>query len=302
MKKILALLLAAAAFTASAKENITILYAFSPGDSTGNFSRVLANEANKIQNKYNFSFEARPGAGGVLAANETLSKSNVILHHSTAYFVRPNIFPAESWQLDNFRELFVHCSAPMIAAGSNVRSWQDVAKKDKVSIGISGLGVTSHLIAVQLQKKYPNLVIVPFKSTTDAMASMYGGQIDIAMGFPAEVKTWVDTGKVSVLGTTGTKQAGDMPTFVSLGFAPVFGQMNIGQHFVVPKTWSDDKVKELNEIFNKASKSAVMQQAYKDDYCTPQPTTYKDLDKFYQFHTKYWKDLSSEIKIEQNGK
>lgn len=297
MKKILALLMAMLSITATAKENITILYAFSPGDSTGNFSRVLANEANKIQDKYNFSFEAKPGAGGALAANDALTKPNVVLHHSTAYFVRPNIFPKESWDLGQFREMFVHCSAPMIAAGSTVRNWQDVAKKDKVTIGISGLGVTSHLIAVQLQKKYPNLVIVPFKSTTDAMLSMYSEQTDIALGFPAEVTSWVEQGKVSVLGTTGTKPAGKMLTFVGLGFNPVFGQMNIGQHYVVPKTWSDEKVKEFNEILNKAAKSVVMQQAYKDDYCTPQPTTYKDLDKYYQFNVKYWKDLSSEIKL-----
>lgn len=302
MKKLLAILATALALNVSAKENITILYAFSPGDSTGNFSRIIANEANKIQDKYNFIFEAKPGAGGALAANDSLNKNNVILHHSTAYFVRPNIFPKESWDLNQFRELYVHCSAPMVAAGANVRSWQDVAKKDKVTIGISGLGVTSHLIAVQLQKKYPNLVIVPFKSTTDAMLSMYSGQTDIALGFPSEIIKWEEAGKVAVLGTTGTKQAGTMPTFVSQGFAPVFGQMNIGQHYVVPKTWPEPKVKELHDIFTKAGKAVTLQQAYKEDFCTPLPTAYKDLDKFYAFHTKYWKDLSSEIKLDQTGK
>ena len=66
MKKLLAALLLVAS-TAFAKDNITILYAFSPSDTTGNYSRVLTYEANKIQDKYNFIFDARPGAGGTLA-------------------------------------------------------------------------------------------------------------------------------------------------------------------------------------------------------------------------------------------
>lgn len=297
MKKLLAALLLVAS-TAFAKDNITILYAFSPSDTTGNYSRVLTYEANKIQDKYNFIFDARPGAGGTLAANEVLNKPDTILHHSTAFFVRPNIFPKESWDLGLFREQFVHCAAPMVVAGSKITSWKEVEGKKSVSIGISGLGVTTHLMAVQLQKKHPNLLIVPFKSTTDAMLSMYSGQTDLALGFPGEVKQWVETKKVTVLGVTGTKSVGGYPTLVSQGFAPVFGQMLIGQHYVVPKTWSEEKSKEIHEILARATKSQNVQDSYKDDFCAPQPTQYKDLDKFFNFHTKYWKDLSANIKIE----
>jgi len=298
MKKILAVLLTTLALTAQAKENITILYAFSPNDTTGNYSRILADEANKIQDKYTFIFDAKPGAGGTLATNDSLAKPNTILHHSTAFFVRPNIFPNESWDLTKFREQYVYCVAPMVVAGSTVTSWEEVAKKQTVSIGISGLGVTTHLMAVQLQKKYPNLVIIPFKSTTDAMLSMFSKQTDLAIGFPAEVRQWADTKKVTVLGITGPTSAPGFPNLGSQGFDPVFNQMRVGQHFVVPKTWSEDKSKEVHDIFTRASKSPALAEAFKEDLCQPQPTAYKDLDKFYNFHTEYWKKLSSGIKVD----
>ena len=64
MKKLIALLsLLVLATVAQAQEKITILYAFSPSDTTGNFSRILSAEANKLQNKYEFIYDAKPGAG-----------------------------------------------------------------------------------------------------------------------------------------------------------------------------------------------------------------------------------------------
>jgi tripartite-type tricarboxylate transporter receptor subunit TctC len=299
MKKLLTtILLAGASLMAQAQEKITILYAFSPSDTTGNYSRILSAEANKLQNKYTFVYDAKPGAGGTIATNEALNKPNTILHHSTAFFVRPNIFPKESWDLGLFREQFVYCVAPMVVAGSTVTNWKEVAEKKSVTIGISGLGVTTHLMAVQLQKKYPNLVIIPFKSTTDAMLSMFSKQTDLAIGFPGEVRQWVDTKKVSVLGITGPKSEPDFPSLVSQGQDAVFSQMRVGQHFVVPKTWPESKSEEIYEILMKAYKSPVLQEAFKEDLCAAQPTAYKDLDKFYNFHSEYWRKLSAGIKVE----
>jgi hypothetical protein len=53
MKKLLATLFAALCLTAAqASETITVFYAWGPGDSVANYHRTIANEANKIQDKY----------------------------------------------------------------------------------------------------------------------------------------------------------------------------------------------------------------------------------------------------------
>jgi tripartite-type tricarboxylate transporter receptor subunit TctC len=241
MKKIfICLLLALSTNLVLARETITIMYAYSPSDTTGNYSRVMANELNSSQDKYTFVFDAKPGAGGTLAVNDVLSKpNNTILHHSTAFFVRPVIFPKESWDIGAFKEQYLYCSAPLVVAGGTVKTWKDVAGKKDVTIGISGLGVTTHLMAVQLQKKYPNLIIVPFKSTTDAMASMFARQTDLAIGFPGEVTQWANSGKVAVLGITGAKSYKGFPSLTSQGHDKIFDGMVVGQHLAVPKTWSD---------------------------------------------------------------
>ena len=69
MKKILSLIFTLAiCVNVWAKENITIYYAWGPADSVANYSRTLAAEANKLQNKYTFIFDTKPGAGGAIAA------------------------------------------------------------------------------------------------------------------------------------------------------------------------------------------------------------------------------------------
>ena len=294
-KRIITILLLLYTSVVFSKEVITVIYAFSPSDTTANYSRMLLIEANNIQNKYTFIFDAKPGAGGTLAANFVSNTPNTILHHSTAYFVRPNIFPNESWDLSQFKEEFVHCEAPLVVASAKYKSWKDINNKI-VTIGISGLGVTTHLMAVQLKKKYPNLNIIPFKSTTDAMMSMLSGNTDLAIGFAGEVKNW--EGKMTALGITGQRSYPNFPTLVSQGHHTVFGGMVVGQHYVVPTNWPDDKAREIYNIFNQASKSTVVTDSYRDDFCTPLPTDYKDLPKFYDAKTEYWKKLSIGIKVE----
>lgn len=301
MSKILAALLAALTLTvAQARENITIYYAWGPGDSVANYHRTIANEANKIQDKYNFVFDTKPGAGGAIASNHVLATPNSILAHSTAFFVRPVVYPNESYDLSKFKEQYVHCMAPMAVTSTKYKTVKDVPAN--ASVGISGLGVTTHLAAVELQKKYPQLNIIPFKSTNDSMLSMVSGQTDLHIGFISEAEQWSKENKdsdrkVTVLGITGTKVVNGYTPLVKQGFDASFANMNVGHHMLVPTTVSEEQRKEFNAIFAKAAKTEPVRAAYAVDYCEPQSIPATGLDKFFEFHTGYWKKLASQVKI-----
>lgn len=302
MKKILAVLLSAFALSAAAKENITIFYAWGPGDSVANYHRTLANEANKIQDKYNFVFDTKPGAGGAIATNHVLNTSNSVLAHSTAFFVRPVVYPNESYDLTQFKSQYVHCMAPMAVTSTKYKEWKDVPADAKVSVGISGLGVTTHLAAVQLQKKFANMNIIPFKSTNDSMLSMVSGQTDFHIGFISEAEQWSKDNsksdrKVSVLGITGTKVVNGYAPLVRQGFDQSFSDMNVGHHLLLPVKADGAIRKEFHEIFAKAAQTPAVRAAYAVDYCEPQAVAFDSLDKFFTFHTGYWRKLASGIKI-----
>jgi tripartite-type tricarboxylate transporter receptor subunit TctC len=74
--------------------------------------------------------------------------------------------------------------------------------------------------------------------------------------------------------------------------------MNVGHHLVVPAKFDDAKTKEIHEIFAKVSQSQPVRAAYAVDYCEPQSVKYEDLNKFYAFHTDYWKKLSVGVKVD----
>jgi tripartite-type tricarboxylate transporter receptor subunit TctC len=301
MKKLLATLFAALSLTAAqARETITIFYAWGPGDSVANYHRTIANEANKIQDKYNFVFDTKPGAGGAIASNHVLNTPNSILAHSTAFFVRPVVFPNESYDLSKFKEQYVHCMAPMAVTSTKYKNVKDVPAN--ASVGISGLGVTTHLAAIELQKRYPQLNIVPFKSTNDSMLSMVSGQTDLHIGFISEAEQWSKENaradrKVTVLGITGNKVVNGYTPLVRQGFDASFADMNVGHHMLLPTSVDDAKRKEFHGIFARAAKADAVRAAYAVDYCEPQAVTYDSLDKFFSFHTNYWKKLASAVKL-----
>jgi len=303
MKKIISIFLMAMAFGAQAKDNITIFYAWGPGDSVANYHRTIANEANKIQDKYNFVFDTKPGAGGAIAANHVLNTPASILAHSTAFFVRPVVFPNESYDLTKYKEQYVHCMAPMAITSTKYTKWTDVAPTAKVSVGISGLGVTTHLAAIEMQKRFPNLNIIPFKSTNDSMLSMVAGQTDFHIGFISEAEQWSKDNsradrKVSVLGITGSKVVNGYTPLARQGFDASFADMNVGHHMLLPASVDDAKRKEFHEIFTRAAKTDSVRAAYAVDYCEPQSVAYDGLEKFFAFHTAYWKKLASAVKLD----
>jgi tripartite-type tricarboxylate transporter receptor subunit TctC len=300
MKKLIAILMAATALAATAKENITIFYAWGPGDSVANYHRTIANEANKIQDKYNFIVDYKPGAGGAIASNHVLATPNSILAHSTAFFVRPVVYPNESYDLTKFKEQYVHCLAPLAIVSVKYKSWREVPTN--ASIGISGLGVTTHLAAVEIQKKYSQLNIIPFKGTTESMLSMVAGQTDLHIGFISEAEQWSKENassdrKVTVLGITGAKVVNGYTPLIKQGFDPIFSNMNVGHHLVIPATVGEEQRKEIHGIFAQAAKTESVRAAYAVDYCEPQSVPATGLDKFFEFHTGYWKKLASQVKV-----
>ena len=101
MSKLLAILFAALTIASvQAKEVVTINYAFSQADSMANYTRTLVEEANKQQDKYTFVFDTKPGAGGAIVANWVKSNpTNGIAMTSSAFFIRPNFYPNESYDI-----------------------------------------------------------------------------------------------------------------------------------------------------------------------------------------------------------
>jgi len=288
-------------FYASARENITIIYGFSAGDNSANYARNLADEANQIQDKYNFLFDVKPGAGQVVAFNYIKNTPNTIFMTSGAYWLRPNFYPKESYDVHEFRTIMTQCSVPFAVATGKYSNWKDVPKDQPITIATSGLGIVSHLAALQIQKVYPNSTIVPFKSTTDALIATLGKQVDLAVGFVGDVEKYSSDAsktKLNILGTTGPKYVGNYPNLSSQGFPVALAKMNTPYNLMVPRSFSEDKAKEIRDILLKVENKKSVRDSYALDYCQPFQILEKDLPAWWDDQNRYWTSLTVGVKLE----
>jgi len=305
MKILLCLFLALTGWTVQAKETVTIVYAFSPADTMANYSRTLAAEANRIQNKYTFVFDTKPGAGNSVATNFVRNNSNTILATSSAFFIRPIFFPNESYNVENFKSLMPQCEAPMGIASLKYKSWKEVPTDRPVTIGVSGLGVTTHLVALQIAAKYPNIKVIPFKSTNDSIIAAAGGQIDMTVGFINDLMRFATPDvsadrRLTVLGVTGSKTIKNIEPLIKQGFSITLASMNAPHHLVVPITVSDSKFAEWRDILTRAARAKSVQDSYEVDHAVPLDTMSNDNIQpwFYKQDTQ-WKRLSTGVKLEK---
>ena len=290
--------MAITAFAAVARENITIYYSWGAADTAANFHRVLADESNKIQDRYNFVFDVRPGAGGSIAANHVLNQPNAIVATASAFFIRPNFFPNESHDIGQFRELFPQCSAPAVITSKKYRTWAEVPADRPVSIGMSGMGTTTHLIAAQIAKKYPNLIIVPFKSTSDAVLSVLSDSTDLAVNFMGDSAQYVETNRLNVLGATGSKTIGNVRPLSSQGFTRDLDVMDVPAQLLVPNSFPEAKARDIREIFLQAGRRQAVLDSYRPDYCqSNNQMSDRDIQPWYAKQTADWRRLTQGVSL-----
>lgn len=267
------------------------------------YSRVLAQEANRLQSKYTFLFDVKPGAGNAIAANHVLKNPNTILATSSAFFVRPIFYPNESYNVDEFRLMMPQCAAPMSVASVKYRSWQEVPTDRPLNIGISGLGVISHLIALQVVNKYPKTVLIPYKSTSEGLLGLVSNQVDLTVGFVKQQEQWgegtKDQKKVHVLGTTGRQSVNGHPTLVSAGLPAVLSQSDNPHYLIVARTISEEKFNEWRSILTRAASSRAVRDAYAVDYCLPlDQMSERDMLIWFRSQREHWTRLTAGIKIQ----
>lgn len=299
MKKLLLVLgTALAVFSAQARENITIIYGFSPADSSANYSRSLAEEANRIQDKYNFMFDAKPGGGQVIAANYVRNTPNTMFMTSGVFWVRPTVFPNDSYDYTKYRTVMTQCLAPFAVGSMKYRSFRDVPRDQRTTIAVSGLGVISHLAAIQIQQTYPQMDIVPYKSTAEAVTGVVSGQVDFVVGFVGDIERFAAQG-MNLLGTTGTATVGAHKTLVSQGLHASLGKMSTPYNLMVPDSWSAEKAAEVRKILVRAENTRSVRESYAVDNCFPFQVPENKLNSWWDEQRQYWTDLASRVKVNQ---
>lgn len=303
MKKVLlSAIIALAPMVSFAQTKIYGVWGFTPGSTQGSYVREILEESNRIQKKYEFVFEHKPGAGSYIAAKSVLDRNNALLANSAAQFVRPYLYSDSSWKFDEFKPVMMMGMNPA-ALVTGGKSLDELVKQSKITLATSGPGSSTHLMAEvfakEIKSKFPgkDIVMAHFKDTNEAFVSVSGGHTDATFEFLGDAKAKA-TSKIRFIGLTGPKSIDSIATLSSLGYPNLGGVQGIFAWYA-PKGMPKEQVLEFQKIFLQAEKSAAVQRLYKSDYASRDNAVHNEdnLNKWYDSTVKKFADYTQGISV-----
>ena len=291
MKKIIVgMVLILIGMSAQASKTIIVNWPFGIGDRGGQYIQHILTRANEQQKKYNFVLVSVQGGGGTIAATATLSsKKPTLLAHSMSYFIRPLVYPdTAGYTFDQFET-----ALPVVSSPFAVMSRRGFDPSQVGSIAVVGIGTSTHLLALEIQKKYPKIVIVAYKSLTDAAKDFRGGHVDMTIDFVQEVNKYPN---VQVLGTTGTRyiknyprlmdQYPDSTAFLSISF------------FILNPTGMPEAAEIRQILYNANINNDSLQQLFNEDHAQAYDILIQDYNSWYRQSINRIKALTQNIHIQ----
>ena len=231
------------------------------GGSTDAVMRALAESAGKVLGQ-SIIIENKPGAGGMLGANELVNAKPdgyTVAQLPHGVFRIPHM---QKVQFDTLKDFtWIACLTGytfglVVPADSPIKSIKDLiafakANPEKLSYGSTGNGTSPHLAVEEFaQRAGIKLTHVPFKGNAENMQAILGGHIMAA----SDATGWgphVESGKLRLLATYGSKRTKRWPTVATLdelGYQTVsdspFGVCG-------PKGMDPAVVKTLHDAFRK---------------------------------------------------
>jgi len=260
------------------------------GGSTDAVIRALAQSAAKTLGQ-NIIVENKPGAGGMLGANELVSAAP---DGYTLSQLPHGVFRIPHMQKTTFDTLkdftWIACLTGytfglVVPADSPIKTIADLvayarANPEKFTYGSTGIGTSPHLAVEEFaQRAGVKLTHVPFKGNADNMQAILGGHTMAA----SDATGWaphVESGKLRLLATYGskrTKRWPTVPTLDELGYKTVsdspFGVCG-------PKGMDPAVVRTLHDAFKKTLEDpAVLASFDKFD----QTVIYMDTEQYTRF-------------------
>jgi tripartite-type tricarboxylate transporter receptor subunit TctC len=171
----------------------------------------------------------------------------------------------------------------------------------KLSIGMSGLGTTTHLVSIQIARNYPNMTIVPFKSTSDALLNVLNGSLDFSVGFHGDGEQYTRAGsprQLYWLGQTGRDSIKNTELLSNQGFPKELADMSTPQQIFASKKMSEERFREIRRLLVDASRARTVRDANMADNCIPNnQMPDNQIDAWFDLQLLQWKQLTVGVKI-----
>ena len=197
---------------------ITLLVGYGAGSATDLLARSFA-QALQTERHWNVVVEDEAGASGALALSSMISKGDpdtlLFTTSSLPFLVAQN---ESKYGLAMFKAAGTVATQPVALASGKYLSLSAAVKAakqhpDSLTIGIPGLvDINTDAIFTLARKSGIRLRWVPYKGGAAITAALLGGQIDLGTVGPSNFIPSVKSGKLHVLGLSGSSTLPELPT------------------------------------------------------------------------------------------
>ena len=212
---------------------VSIIVPFAPGGATDIIARLVADELGKRWNS-GVVVENRAGAGGGIGtefvARAKADGYTLLLGTQTALAVNPHLLKKIGYDVErDFAPITQLASTPLVLlAGpkSEARTAQQLvsaikAKPDGLSYGTSGNGTSQHLTTIMFLNRIGGKAVhVPYKGSSQSLADLAGGQIEMQFDNMTTALAFAKNGQARALAVTSqtrSELAPDLPTVAEVG-------------------------------------------------------------------------------------
>jgi tripartite-type tricarboxylate transporter receptor subunit TctC len=224
--------LAGTAAAQTAQRPIEIIVPFAPGASADGIARLISNDL-AVRLARNVVIESKAGAGGTLGlqllAKAAPDGNTLAIGAPGALVIAPNLPGAVFQPLHALVPVAKLIDIPIIVVANPTSGPKTIAEMlarakrnpNGLSYGSTGVNSGQHL-AMELLKKVTgaNLVHVPYRGSTPAVADLLGGQIPVASVDLTSAMPFIRAGRLVALGVPSEKRtslAPEIPTIAEAG-------------------------------------------------------------------------------------
>ncbi len=217
-------------------KSIRLITPYSTGGPTDTAARLVAEPLGR-QLGQTIVVENRTGAGGVIGTEAALhspADGHTLLVSAAATFTIIPVIEKVAYDPEKdfvpLGQIWYASTTLVVNAKSKLKTVADLvaqakANPGKLSFGSAGNGTTTHLSIGLISREAGIKVIhVPYRSTSNSIVDLLGGQIDAIFGDPAIVAPSVKAGKLTALATLAPERSPlfpDVPTMTEAGLPGV---------------------------------------------------------------------------------
>ncbi len=278
---------------------ITFVAPFGPGSGNDVIARIVAQKVSE-----NWSqpvvVENRPGASGGIGM-ETTAKARpdgyTVVIASTSHIVNQFVSKTRYDMLKDFAPVSVTGSMPYVVAvthASPARSMNElvaIAKSRPGKINYAAVpGGVPHFMGEMLKSaRGIDIVMIPYKSTTDAEVDVISGRVEIWFTTMASALPLMKGNRVRILGVSGEKRAAvlpEVPTMAEAGLPTV--DVTVGFFFLTAAATPKPIVDALNREIVKAIDTKDVRDRLAAAGVDPRSSSTEELDALLKSEVARW--------------